>query len=603
MDLSALSDADLYALKAGDLSKVSDQGLKHLRRQSIAAKIDADPISQGARNFASEGSNFAASYGKAGVDLFRGVGQLLGINDQASIDEAKRLDAPMMKTRSGLAGNILGNVALAVPTVAAGPTLAAAGATGAGMGFLQPVASDDSRLKNTAVGGVAGVGGALLGRGIAAGYQGIKALAEPFTQGGRERIAGRMIARFADDPSKIAATTSAPTVTGARPTLAEQTGDVGLARLQDSLRAADPQFNNQITSRLAENSESRVNSLLNLAGPPSRREAADAAREAAAKQLYGSAFAADGALTPSQLLAQKRLIENGGIDKLIQSPAIQAAMKEAQTNALNAGKKMTPDGSIEGLHNMKLAIDDMIKDPTTAAQSTKVASLKAARDRLVSVIETLSPDYRAARATYAEMSRPINAIDVAAEVAKKGLSKGTDLSGNQTINRNALLGALQDEKSLIRGATGRKSAGNALSDVMEPDQLNLLRAIASESDRAGAVATAGNGPGSATAQRMAAQNVLRQVIGPTGLPQSWADNVLANTVVGKPLNLIYGGIAEPKIQQELARAILDPDAARSVISAAQAQGIKLPPTVIRQLLLSADRAAPVGSAIGWQRSE
>jgi DNA-binding MarR family transcriptional regulator len=188
---------------------------------------------------------------------------------------------------------------------------------------------------------------------------------------------------------------------------------------------------------------------------------------------------------------------------------------------------------------------------------------------------------------------------VGEEVFRRATSNTSDLAGNPRMQANALMGALRDEPALIRRATGR--SGNALADILEPDQLNLLRAVAGETDRAAAVASAGNGPGSATAQRMAAQNVLRQIIGPTGLPQSWSENALANTVVGKPLNLIYGGIAEPRIQQELARAILDPDSARAVLAVARAQGVNLPPSTMMQLLLAASRSAAPAAAISGQR--
>jgi hypothetical protein len=137
--------------------------------------------------------------------------------------------------------------------------------------------------------------------------------------------------------------------------------------------------------------------------------------------------------------------------------------------------------------------------------------------------------------------------------------------------------------------------------VMEPDQVQLLRQIASEVDRTGAVARAGNGPGSATAQRMASQNILRQLVGPTGLPESWAESALANTLIGKPFNLLYGGVAEPRIQQALAEAVLDPVAARQALQAAQqATSPRLPQNAMTQLLLHSARVAP-GSAVAGQR--
>ena len=283
-------------------------------------------------------------------------------------------------------------------------------------------------------------------------------------------------------------------------------------------------------------------------------------------------------------------------------------MNDARSIALNKGTNVGPanaTGSIEGLHNMKMALDDAIQTATSAGQRNKAGSIIEAKNKLVGLIEDLSPDYKAARVTYADMSQPINQMDIAATLAKKGLSNGSDLSGNPTINRNALLGAMKDEPALIRQATGR-SAGNALSDVMTPEQMNMLGAIRGEVDRAGAVATAGNGPGSATAQRLASQNILRQTIAPNeaganpGLMQragaAVVDNTLANTIVGKATNWIYSGIAEPKIQRALLDAVLTPEQAQKAIAAASAKGVTLPNNLLTKLLGQARRVTGASAA-------
>lgn len=537
---------------------------------------------------------FLAGVGKAFSDAGQGVKQLFNGASRSDVDETKKLDAGLMATTGGMTGNVAGNVALAVPTVAipGAAGLRGAAATGAALGGIQPVGTDDSRLLNMGIGAGAGAAWVGLARGAMGAAQGARALAEPFTKGGRARIAGRTIQRFADNPASVAAATSRPTVTGARPTLAEQTGDAGLARLQDSLRSVDPQIENQIGARLRENNAARVDALRNLAGADGARDFAVANRAGTAQQLYGDAFNAlpDAVpLSPSQSRELKTLLR---------SPAIQAASKDARAIAANEGTNIGPanaSGSIRGMHHMKMALDDAIEAAMGAGNKNKAKSIITARDRLVSFIEELSPDYKAARVTFANMSRPINQMDIAGEVAQRSLSSGSDLSGNPMILRNALMRVMGDEPALIHRATGGRQ--QALSDVLEPAQLNMLRAIASEADRAGAVATAGNGPGSATAQRMASQNVLRQIVGPTGLPQSWAENALANTVIGKPLNLLYGGVAEPKIQQALAQAVLDPDAARAVLQAAQSGAITLPPGTIRQLIDQAARVSVPALAV------
>lgn len=120
----------------------------------------------------SGGQKFMAGAGKAFTDIGRGVGQMAGVVPQSSIDDSKSLDAPLMKTGAGLAGNIAGNVAAFAPTafIPGVNTLTGAAALGGTMGAVQPVATGDSRSANTALGaglGVAGQGAAnAIGRAI-----------------------------------------------------------------------------------------------------------------------------------------------------------------------------------------------------------------------------------------------------------------------------------------------------------------------------------------------------------------------------------------------------------------------------------------------------
>lgn len=146
--------------------------------------------------------NFLAGAGKAVVDLGRGIRQVgaeagnrVGLVSDETVaglrsqqDETARLDAPLMGTKAGIAGNIAGNIgtiyagggALQAPamlgraqglatlgrTIAAPNTYKAAGAVGAGVGALQPVGADGSRAANTGIGGALGVGGQALAVGL-----------------------------------------------------------------------------------------------------------------------------------------------------------------------------------------------------------------------------------------------------------------------------------------------------------------------------------------------------------------------------------------------------------------------------------------------------
>jgi hypothetical protein len=629
MDLTKFSTDDLMALQSGDLSKVSTPGLKILKSQQLGDKLvrdnpgEYDPNSPEfkARHDPTNGMSgpqkFLAGAGKAYTDIGRGVGQLIrnvipdkaadymGLPTQAEIDEAKRLDTPLMKTGAGVAGNITGNVVLAAPTafIPGAATLPGAAAVGAGMGFIQPVASDESRLKNTAIGGAAGAGGVALGRVVKAGYQGAKSLAEPFTEAGRQSIAGRTLQRFGVEAGDLVGATSAPTVTGARTTLAEQIarpeGAAGAARLQDAMRAVDPEIAAQMAAREAENNAARVGTLQQLAGQDGSRDFAEAMRNTAAKDLYQKAF--DVKLAPNMLTPSER----GEITKLMKVPAIQDAMTAAKEIAANSGINITkPEGSIQGLHLMKLALDDAVNSAASqqgAAAVNKAMSIKTARDRLLTFIERMAPEYGEARATYAAMSKPLNQADVASEVLKRGTSATTDLAGNVRLMPNSLANSMRDEGKLIKQATGRDLGTTKLSDLLEPDQLAKLTAVAKEVDRSAAVARAANGPGSATAQRLASQNILQQIIGPTGLPKSWAESTLLNTAM-RPVQFAYSGVAEPKIQMTLADLLLNPDkAAKAMAAATPAQRSQLAKVLDNPQLQQAARAALPAATVAGQR--
>lgn len=534
---------------------------------------------------------FLAGAGKAFTDLGRGAGQLarkvvpdraadaIGLPSQADIDQAKQLDAPLMRTTAGMAGNVAGNVAAAVPTalIPGAQSFGGAATLGAVQGLLQPVASDESRLANVALGGAAGPVGVALGRGVAATAKGVKALIEPLTEQGRQAIAGRTLQRFGVEAADLAGVNGAPTATGALPTLAERIARpeaaAGAARLQDSVRALDPQIAGRFGAREVENNARRVGTLKELAGEGGARDFAEAMRNGTAGELYGKAFATK--MDASALSAAER----GEITKLLKVPAVRDAMAAARDIAANQGINIgKPEGSVQGLHLMKLAMDDAINNAgSSAAQVNKAMSIRTARDRLVTFLERMSPDYAEARGTYAAMSKPLNAMDTAAELLKRGTSATSDLGGNPRLMPDALLRAAGDEPKLISRATGRPM-NISLADLLEPEQLAKLRAVVGETDRAGAVARAANGPGSATAQRLASQNVLREVLGPTGLPQSWAESTMLNTAM-RPVQFLYNGVAEPKIQQTLADLLLDPAKAQAALQIGRTAPQKLPQAV------------------------
>lgn len=569
--ISAIRAAD----KAGDSASVRKLGA-YLKTMPQAAPEQTYDPTEGM----STTDKFLAGTGKAFADLGRGVGQLVGLTPQEDIDEAKRLDAPLMRTTAGTVGNVTGNVATALPAmfIPGAQGLAGAAVTGGVMGLTQPVASDESRLKNAAMGAGAGAAGVVAGRVLAAGAKGAKALVEPFTDKGRQAIAGRTLDRFGVQAGDLANVTGNKTVTGAIPTMAEQIarpeGAAGAARLQDSVRSLDPEIANKFVAREVENNAARVGTLRELSGEGGARDFAGAMRSGAAKEQYGKAFA-----TPMDMSAMSAA-ERGEVTKLMNVPAIKDAIKAAKEIAGNSGLSLkNPNGSIEGLHLTKLAMDDAIEAASkggSAVAVNKAMSIKSARDRLVTFIERMAPDYAEARATYAGMSKPLNQMDVADALFRKGTSATSDLGGTPRLMPDKFVSLLKNEQATVKGATGRDLG--KLSQVLDPDQYAKVMAVGQELDKGAAVARAANGPGSATAQRLASQNVLRQILGPTGLPESWAESTLLNTAM-RPVQFAYNGVAEPKIQAVLADLLLDPTKARAALQAARTAPQRLPQSV------------------------
>lgn len=104
---------------------------------------------------------FLAGVGKAMTDTARGVGQMVGAVSRQDVADSRKLDAPLMDTGAGMAGNFAGNVAMLAPTamIPGAATIPGAAAIGAVTGLAQPSVSTGETLQNTALGGVAGAAG------------------------------------------------------------------------------------------------------------------------------------------------------------------------------------------------------------------------------------------------------------------------------------------------------------------------------------------------------------------------------------------------------------------------------------------------------------
>lgn len=507
-----------------------------------------------------------STFGGQGINRALGMRNAADIlpETQQKVIEDRRYNAPLMNTKAGKWGGI---TSTAIPAIAAGFVPGAQGIAGsllAGgvLGAAEPTLPDESVVGNTLWG--AGLNAVVPG---AAGLfkLGKAATIDPFIKSGQEDIARVIMQNFGIGPQHVGGLTSKPTITGARTTMAEQIGDTqasaGAARLQDSLRV-NPENAARYTQREIENNKVRTDLLHALSGTDGEREAFDLARSDAAKQLYKKAYD-----VPVNMAAKSHA-ERGELAKLLKIPAIQDAMKTAQVTAKNKGLNLQNiHKQVEGLHLTKMEMDDAINNATKAEKFARAASIKTARDRLVTFIERMSPDYENARKTYAAQSKPINQFDIADEVRKRGTSSLSDLGGSPRVMPGGITRAMSDEKALIKKATGGKVPQKELKDILEPDQLQKLKAVSSEADQMAAVASAGAGPGSPTTQRAVGQNILNKfgsLAGPAAGTMAQNSTVL-NTMMKLP-QMLYQHVAEPRIQQILTDMTLDPGRANEIMA-------------------------------------
>lgn len=160
-----LADGRVLEFPDGTSTEVVQRVVK---QQTLIAQARADEEEfRAASNPTSSMSGpqkYIAGAGQGMTNLARGVGQILGVQDQEAIDEAARLDAPLLETGAGTAGSLTGAVATALPAmlVPGANTLTGTVLTGGAIGALDPTETGESRTTNALL----GAGGGALGFGL-----------------------------------------------------------------------------------------------------------------------------------------------------------------------------------------------------------------------------------------------------------------------------------------------------------------------------------------------------------------------------------------------------------------------------------------------------
>lgn len=643
MDLSKISTEDLVALKMGDLTRVSTGGLKEYKRQLRLDVIkqknpgEYDPASPefkakyGATSAMSGPEKFAAGYGKATVDLGRGLGQYAGLVSRQDVADSRSRDAELMGGGAAKAGNIINSVAMFAPTAAipGANTVAGAAAVGAGIGAAQPSVSTGETIKNIGLGGALSAGSLLAARGASALYRGGKAVVEPLTKKGQERIAARTLEAYAggrqnaQNAAANIARESADVLPGYRPTTAELSNNGGLSQLERTVRN-NPEFLSDFVARDQGNKNAIVGALNTVAKGDAELSAAQASRGAVADDLYGQAIreGADANLTSqvnrrmaeqeaarkladaaklrestrfnwqgsaggrpvsgnpiddlalqkasaleaSAVVPEKTMLSGVDVSDLMERPAIRTAFGSAKNIAANMGRKLDTSNPVEMMHYAKLALDAQISEAKRAgAGSAVMEGLQSSKAALLRRIEEISPGYIKAKDAFAAMSRPINQMEVGQALRNKLLPALDDFGPTTRLRPEAFAQAMRDGDTFAANTLG--NPGARMADVLTPDQFGTLNAVGRTLSRRTSAAELGKALGSNTGQNIVSQNVVRQFLGPLGLPESTmqraAESALLQTVM-RPIGFV-GKIGEQRAMGLLAEAALEPKVAAELL--------------------------------------
>lgn len=552
--LDKLSTALRNADAAGDtaaaqhLASVIRAQMKADNRAKLEAQLPkADPTGDSA------GERFLEGVGAGMSRIGRGIGQVVGLVDQQDVDSAKQTDAALMDTTAGKVGNAAGMLAALAPTVMipGAATLPGAAAIGAGTGALTTEGSLGERAKAGAIGLAAGPVGVLLGRGLVAGAGAARGLVQPFTQAGQRTLAGNVLREFAGEGADDAAQAlgqAVPVLRGVQPTAAELAGNAGIAQLERTLRQ-NPQLAEQLTQRLQANRAAMTGALDDMAGTEAQMAAAQQARAQAAEPLYAASRASN-------------ILPDAEFATLAQRPVMQQAMDRALEIGRNSGQQQTPGGF---LHNVKMALDDMLQTgPQRGVGGAEAGAVRDTRAAFVDWLERQSPEYAAGRAAYREASAPINQMQVAGELRDQLVPALGDYGNNTRLTAEKFARSMRNGDATAARATGMPNA--TLENTMTPQQMATLRQIAEQLARRANADELGRIPGSPTGQNIVSQNVLAQILGPLGLPQSWGQNALSQTIM-RPLQWA-GRIGEERVLNQLGNALLDPRMAAALLRSA-----------------------------------
>jgi len=205
----------------------------------------------------------------------------------------------------------------------------------------------------------------------------------------------------------------------------------------------------------------------------------------------------------------KAELSTEGLRALQSRPMFQSAIQQAKQLAADKGANIgNPLESLEGLHYIKLALDDMANPLAGSAMGkNQLSAVNSTRNALTEELAKVSPLYGNARSAFTDMSQPINQMQVGQTLANKLIPATAD-EMPASLNYTSLAKAMQDPDAVARTATGFEGA--KMAKIMSPEQMGTIQGVTSDASRIAEALRRGMGTGSPTARRLAQGDMVAQ---------------------------------------------------------------------------------------------
>ena len=107
------------------------------------------------------------------------------------------------------------------------------------------------------------------------------------------------------------------------------------------------------------------------------------------------------------------------IERLRNLPSFKEAMKAGMKRMADNGLDISdPKNTLRGLHETKIALDDMIETAMRSGETNQAKTLIGMKERLLKDMESASPEYRTARQTFAGDSELLTAMNEGRNIYK-----------------------------------------------------------------------------------------------------------------------------------------------------------------------------------------